>query len=135
MNDLKQKLAGAQWRLHLKRTITVGEEELEVVIRRPPEGAIMAAFAAAQQAGEVDAERKPTSDGAAVRLMARMTALCLFAPGGLRPLFAQSELDTLLDAPWLLELQKDVTAALSHGTTLVEVAKGNSDATPSSPSP
>lgn len=130
--DLKAKLSGAQWRLHVERTLNLDGEELPVVIRRPPEHVLLNVLEEAKKAGEVDAEHKPTSDANAIRLLARLTALCLFAPGGLRPLFQPSEIETVVQAPWLLELQQDVQSALGHAQVLTEAAKTFSDATPTS---
>lgn len=123
--DLKAKLAGATWQLHVEKTIRLEGEDLAVCVRRPPKHVLLSVLDAAKQAGEVDAEYKPVSDFASIRLLARLTALTLFAPGAARPLFSQQEVEAVLEASWLLDLQEDVTGAVSHVTTLVQVAKGN----------
>jgi hypothetical protein len=133
--DIKSKLGGAQWRLHLERTIKVGDDDVPVVIRRPPEAALLGMIEAAKVAGEVDADSKPTSSLGAIRFMARTVALCLHAPDGIRPLFSGSaDLQTVMDAPWLLEVQEDCLSAVGHGKVLTEAAKGFSEATPTSAS-
>ncbi|HYH96170.1 phage tail protein [Hyalangium sp.] len=129
--DIKAKLTGAQWRIHLERTLNIDGEEVPVIIRRPPEHLLMSVLDAAQKAGEVDKEHKPVSEFATVRLMARIVATCLFAPGGLRPMFSSGgDLDTVLQAPWLMEVQQDCMSAIGHAVKLTDVAKDFSEATP-----
>jgi hypothetical protein len=123
--DLKAKLSGATWQLHVERTINIEGEEAPVVIRRPPKHVLVSLLDTAKKAGEVDADYKPVSDYTSLRVLARLTALTLFAPGAVRSLYTQEEIDTVLNAPWLLELQEDVMGAVSHITALVEAAKGN----------
>jgi hypothetical protein len=128
--DLKAKLTGAQWRHHRNLTLKLeGGEELEVAIRRPPPMVLMAVLDAAQRAGEVDEKKEPTSEWNSLRLLARLTIACLFAPDAVRPLFTQAEVDDVLQAPWLLELQDDVQSAMAPAQKLVESAQGNSEAT------
>lgn len=129
--DLKAKLTGAQWRHHSDRTITLESgEQLNVVIRRPPPQVLAALFDVAQKAGELDEKKEPTSEWNALRLLARMAISCIFAPGAIRPLFSQAEVEDVVYAPWLLEIQDDVQSAMSPAQKLEEAAKGNSEATP-----
>lgn len=129
--DLKAKLTGAQWRHHADRTITLDDgSELELVIRRPPPPVLLGVLDAAQKAGEVNEKKEPTSEWNSLRLLARLTITCVFAPGGVRPLFTQEEVEDVLQAPWLLELQQDVQSAMAPAQSLTEVVKGNSEATP-----
>ncbi|AFE05567.1 phage tail assembly chaperone [Corallococcus coralloides DSM 2259] len=85
-----------------------------------------------EKAGEIDADRKPTSEDAGIYFLARVAIASLYHPGGRRRVFdlnSQEDLEAVKLEPWLLDHAKDFTS--SFGGKTVEEEKGNSEATPS----
>ncbi|RKH03649.1 phage tail protein [Corallococcus carmarthensis] len=85
-----------------------------------------------KEAGEIDADRNPTSEDAGIYFLARVAIACLYHPGGRRRVFelgSREDLEAVKLEPWLLDSATAFTS--SFGGKTVEEEKGNSEATPS----
>lgn len=136
MSDIKNRLSNAPWRLYKPATVEVDGESLPVVLRRPPPGVTVQVLDEAREAGDVDAAGKPTSELGGVRLLARVTGTVLFEKNAVRPMYDRNnkqDLQVIMSAPWLMDLQEDVMAAFAPQGVVVEALKGNSEAIQTSP--
>lgn len=125
----KHKLLAKNRKLFKTVDIDAGNgERVPVEIRKPSMGDRLRLLEKAREAGDMDAEHKPTSERAGARVLARIAVCVLFDPETKRPLFADNDLDELLDEAWLEELAGDLGAVFNVSE---EQMRGNSPATPS----
>jgi hypothetical protein len=123
----KKSLLSAPWR-KVGELVVEGEAgTVTLVIRRPPPKAHMDLLDEVRKAGLLNEKNEPVNEQAGLEMAARLFAPMLFLKDAIRPLFTAEE---FIEAPWFSEACEACTAGL-HGTkAMVEVAKGNSEATP-----
>jgi hypothetical protein len=95
----------------LVTTVDVGGDKVD--LRRPSHKERFAVLAAAKDAGDVDADHKPTSPEGGLRLLARMVAAVMYDPHAKLRLYdpaSASDVEALL-APWLEDIQPHVAGA------------------------
>jgi len=138
MSNSLLQLRGAAWRKYTDATVTLYHPDTDephqvpVVLRRVPEQVSASFFESAKKEGFLGEDGKPTSTEGGIRLLAGLTALCLFEPGALRPTYnalRREDVDELAAEPWLMQLQEDVLAAVGATGAVVEKLKDFSEAT------
>jgi hypothetical protein len=140
---MTSKLRGGIARKVLEHTVEMEMEDgtvecVPLVLRRPPTAVITAANEGARQAGEADDSGEPTSQDNGIRLLARMVRPCVYEPGGVLPVYADTadDLQALREAPWFDGVAAlCLKHALPSAPKALEDAVGNSEATPTGTSP
>jgi hypothetical protein len=99
-----------------------------VNICKPTQGDRVKVLEAAKAAGEMDEQGKATSTRNGLLTVARIAACLLYDPATGRPIYSDADLDDLIDAVWLEEIQEDLQDAFAPK---MKDVRGKSEATPS----
>ena len=102
MSEIRSKLLAKNRKTLKSAAVEVDGEPITVQIIKPTLGERLRVIESAQNAGEVDAEGKPTSPFNGARVTARMICTCMYLDG--QPLFRADDHEEVLVAPWFEEV-------------------------------
>lgn len=94
------------------RTIDIDGDKVD--LRRPTHKERLAVLKVSQEAGDIDADSKPTSTEGGLRLAARTVAAVMYDPQSKLRLYdpaESSDVDTIVSAPWFEDIQPHVAEA------------------------
>lgn len=124
-------------RLYKEVTVDIGGTPTPLVLRRVSPALAAVVMAESQKAGDADENNKPIGLDGGMRVMARMAACAIYLPGAVRPAYnrrSAEDLERIIEADWLMELQGDINGAMAQSGLALEHIKGNSEATQTEPS-
>ncbi|MBZ4371484.1 phage tail protein [Corallococcus sp. AS-1-6] len=108
------------------KTLDIEGDKVHLI--KPTQGDRVKVLEAAKAAGEMGEDDKPTTPRNALRTVARLAACLLYDPTNGTPIYTVADLDALVEAVWLEDIQEDLQAAFAPS---MKDVRGKSAATPS----